>query len=137
MINAALPASNSVYDGEKQFSYNKFTSPKVEWYRRAMVKELLPGADELLQVRLPAKQSFDSQFVHFFVFSFCFSILFFLLACLSLLTLTTDSLRGFCDNVFPVTWHLCGLPIARAFTLYHTKKTKLLEIRYRENLAKL
>ena len=68
---------------------------------------------------------------------FCFSILFFLLACLPLLTLTTDSLRGFCDNVFPVTWHLCGLPIARAFTLYHTKKTKLLEIRYRENLAKL
>ena len=50
----------------------------------------------------------------FFEFSFCFLILFFPLAC-------SDSLPGFWDNVFPVTWLLCGLPIARAFTLYHTK----------------
>ena len=38
---------------KKWFSYNQFTSPKTEWNRGAVVKELLARADELGS--LPAK----------------------------------------------------------------------------------
>ena len=48
MVNTApAPASNSVYGIEKWFWYNKSSSPKTEWHRGVVVKEVLASTDEL------------------------------------------------------------------------------------------
>ena len=71
MLNAALPASNSVYGKEKCFEYSKFTSPKTERHRGAVVKELLARADE------QGSTSGEAVFLFFIKQFFFYLILFF------------------------------------------------------------
>ena len=81
-----------------------------------VVKELRARADELGST---SGEAASFLILNLYIFLFCLDLLlFFLILFIPLVCFP----RGFCDNVFPVTWLLCGLLIARAFTLYHTKK---------------
>ena len=72
MLNAALPASNNVYGKKKCFSwYSKFTSPKTERHRGAVVKELLALADK------QGSTSGKAVFLFFIIQFFLYLILFF------------------------------------------------------------
>ena len=82
MVNTApAPASNSDYGIEKWFWYSKSTSPKTEWHRAVVVKEVLTSADELGATPGEAVFWFSISVVRIFVlFSFSL-ILFSPLAC--------------------------------------------------------
>ena len=72
MVNTApAPASNSVYGIEKWFWYNKSSSPKTEWHRGVVVKEVLASTDELGATPDEAVFWFSISVVRiFFLFSF-------------------------------------------------------------------
>ena len=70
MINAALPAENSVFGREKLFSYDKINFSKHVRYCGAVVMEFLARADK------PGSTPGDAAFCFFVPFFFLFGLFF-------------------------------------------------------------